>query len=134
MTERDYMRICGVHMLRHDGRNRDDIYSLMCYYSASRTADADLRRAIAKAEELGKNDIDHGAIPFIRTGESIIRDFIVYNRNIMRKQAERKSPPKRMTKEYKTYKLICSIGYRFDFEQNRFISAEEDVFNQLVYK
>ena len=106
----------------------------MRYVSACREKDEVLVQAIEMAEKLGANDATHGVVPLLRMDELIMRDFIVYNKAVMHKQAVRKLPPKRMTKEYLAYKSICSMGYRFNVDLNRFISSGENVFTQLVYK
>lgn len=134
MTERDFFQICGRYQLKDTTGKDDNPYLLMRYVSACHEKDEVLLEAIKMAEQLGANDTSHGVIPLLRMDELIMRDFIVYNKAVMHKQATRKSPPKRMTKEYLAYKAICSMGYRFSVDLNRFINNGENVFNQLVYK
>lgn len=134
MTERNFFQICGRYQLKDTTGKDDNPYLLMRYASACREKDEVLLEAIEQAEKFGANDATHGAIPLLRMDELIMRDFIVYNKAVMHKQATRKSPPKRMTKEYLAYKAICSMGYRFSVDLNRFISNGENVFSQLVYK
>lgn len=134
MTERDFFQICGRYQLRDTPGKDDNPYLLMRYASACREKDEVLLEAIEQAEKLGANDTTHGVVPLLRMDELIMRDFIVYNKAVMHKQAMRKLPPKRMTKEYLAYKSICSMGYRFNVDLNRFISSGENVFDQLISK
>lgn len=134
MTERNFFQICGRYQLKDTTGKDEDPYLLMRYVSACREKDEVLLEAIKMAEQLGANDTAHGAIPLLRMDELIMRDFIVYNKDIMHKQAVKKLPPKRVTKEYLAYKAICSMGYRFSVDLNRFINNGENVFSQLVYK
>lgn len=134
MTERNFFQICGRYQLKDTTGKDEDPYLLMRYASACREKDEVLLEAIEQAERLGSNDTTHGVVPLLRMDELVMRDFIVYNKAVMCKQAVRKLPPKRMTKEYLAYKAICSMGYRFNVDQNRFISNGENIFNQLVYK
>lgn len=117
MTERNFFQICGRYQLK-DTTGKDEV----------------LLEAIKMAEQLGANDTAHGVIPLLRMDELIMRDFIVYNKDIMHKQAVKKLPPKRVTKEYLAYKAICSMGYRFSVDLNRFINNGENVFSQLITK
>lgn len=134
MTERDFFQICGRCQLKDTTGKDDNPYLLMRYASACREKDEVLVQAIEMAEKLGANDATHGVVPLLRMDELIMRDFIVYNKAVMHKQAMRKLPPKRMTKEYLAYKSICSMGYRFNVDLNRFINNGENIFNQLVYR
>lgn len=134
MTERNFFQICGRYQLKDTTGKCEDPYLLMRYVSACHEKDEVLLEAIEQAEKLGANDTTHGVVPLLRMDELVIRDFIVYNKAIMYKQAMKKSPPKRVTKDYLAYKLICSMGYSFNTNLNRFIGAGENVFNQLVYK
>ena len=134
MTERDFFQICGRYQLKDTTGKDDNPYLLMRYASACREKDEVLLEAIEQAEKLGANDATHGVVPLLRMDELIMRDFIVYNKAVMHKQAVRKLPPKHMTKEYLAYKSICSMGYRFNADLNRFISSGENVFAQLVYR
>nr|DAT10965.1 MAG TPA: hypothetical protein [Caudoviricetes sp.] len=134
MTERDFFQICGRCQLKDTTGKDDNPYLLMRYASACREKDEVLVQAIEMAEQLGANDATHGVVPLLRMDELIMRDFIVYNKTIMREQAMKHLPPKRMTKEYRAYRLICSMGYCFNVDLNRFISNGESIFNQLVAK
>lgn len=134
MTEHNFFQICGRYQLKDTTGKCEDPYLLMRYVSACRDKDEVLLEAIEQAEKLGANDTTHGIVPLLRMDELIMRDFIVYNKAVMYKQAVRKLPPKRMTKEYLAYKSICSMGYRFNVDLNRFISSGENVFAQLVYR
>lgn len=134
MTERNFFQICGRYQLKDTTGKDEDPYLLMRYVSACREKDEVLLEAIKMAEQLGANDTTHGVVPLLRMDELIMRDFIVYNKAVMHKQAMRGLPPKRMTKEYRAYKLICSMGYHFNVDLDRFISNGENIFNQLVYK
>lgn len=134
MTERNFFQICGRYQLKDTTGKCEDPYLLMRYVSACREKDEVLLEAIEQAEKLGANDTTHGVVPLLRMDEFIMRDFIVYNKTIMREQAMKHLPPKRMTKEYRAYRLICSMGYCFNVDLNRFISNGEGIFNQLVAK
>lgn len=134
MTERNFFQLCGRYQLKDTTGKNEDPYLLMRYASACRERDEVLFGAIEEAEKLGANDATHGVVPLLRMDELIMRDFIVYNKTIMREQAMKHLPPKRMTKEYRAYRLICSMGYCFNVDLNRFISNGESIFNQLVAK
>lgn len=134
ITEREFNRLCrtyGLDMERHDAC---DTHSLMDCFYGSRVKDETLINALEEANKVGANIHAHGAIPVIRTQRNMQIDFIIYNKDIMRKQAAKTTPPENMTKEYEAYRLICSMGYSFDTYSGLFVSTEENVFNQLITK
>lgn len=133
ITEREFNRLCrtyGLDMERHDAC---DTHSLMDCFYGSREKDETLINALEEANKVGANIHAHGAIPIIRTQRNMQVDFIIYNKETMRKQ-ERIRKPEPITEEYKAYQLICSMGYSFDPYSGLFVSAEENVFNQLISK
>lgn len=134
ITERNFTNICGKHGLRTATPNKCETHSLMNHIYAGRDKDDRLLRAIEEADRLGANSETHGAIPVILTGRVLRQDFIIYNKAVMREQAMKTLPPRPMTKGYRAYRLICSMGYCFNVDLNRFIGVEENVFNQLVTK
>ena len=117
-------------MERHDAC---DTHSLMDCFYGSRERDETLINALEEANKVGANIHTHGAIPVIRTQRNMQVDFIIYNKETMRKQ-ERIRKPDPITEEYKAYQLICSMGYSFDTYSGLFVSSEENVFNQLISK
>lgn len=134
ITEREFNRLCrtyGLDMERHDAC---DTHSLMDCFYGSRVKDETLINALEEANKVGANIHAHGAIPVIRTQRNMQIDFIIYNKDIMRKQAAKTTPPENMTKEYEAYRLICSMVYSFDTYSGLFVSTEENVFNQLITK
>ena len=134
ITEREFNRLCRTYGLDVERHDACDTHSLMdCVYGI-RERDETLIIALEEANKVGANIHAHGAIPIIRTQRNMQVDFIIYNKEIMRKQAAKTTPPEHMTEEYKAYQLICSMGYCFNVDLNRFISVEENVFNQLVTK
>ena len=134
ITEHEFSRLCrtyGLDMERHDAC---DTHSLMDCFYGSRVKDETLINALEEANKVGANIHAHGAIPIIRTQRNMQIDFIIYSKDVMRKQAAKTTPPENMTKEYEAYRLICSMGYSFDTYSGLFVSAEENVFSQLITK
>ena len=134
ITEREFTRICGTYNLKSAKADRCEIYSLMnCIYTEP-SRNETLPKAIEEAERVGASSVTHGAIPVTLTGRLLHQDFIIYNKAVMREQAMKTLPPRPMTKDYRAYRLICSMGYCFNVDLNRFINVEESAFNQLVNK
>ena len=134
MTEGEFSRLCSKYGLDTERHDACDTHSLMdCVYGI-RERDETLISALEEANKVGANIHAHGAIPIVRTQRNMRIDFIIYNKDVMRKQAAKTEPPKQMTKEYEAYRLICSMGYSFDTYSGLFVSAEENVFNQLITK
>ena len=133
MTEYGFSRLCSKYGLDKKRHDACDTHSLMDCVYGSREKDETLINALEEANRVGANIHTHGAIPIIRTQRNMPIDFIIYNKETMRKQ-ERIRQPDPITKEYKAYQLICSMGYCFDTYLGRFVSAEENVFDQLISK
>lgn len=134
MTEGEFSRLCSKYGLDTERHDACDTHSLMdCVYGI-RERDETLISALEEANKVGGNIHTHGAIPVIRTQRNMQVDFIIYNKETMRKQAAKTTPPEHMTEEYKAYQLICSMGYSFDTYSGLFVSAEENVFDQLISK
>lgn len=134
ITEREFNRLCRTYGLDMERHYACDTHSLMDCFYGSRVKDETLINALEEANKVGANIHAHGAIPVIRTQRNMQIDFIIYNKDIMRKQAAKTTPPENMTKEYEAYRLICSMGYSFDTYSGLFVSTEENVFNQLITK
>ena len=134
ITEREFGRLCRTYGLDMEKHDACDTHSLMDCVYGMREKDETLINALEEANKVGANIHTHGAIPVIRTQRNMQVDFIIYSKETMRKQAVKATPPEHMTEEYKAYQLICSMGYSFNTYSGLFVSAEENVFNQLISK